>query len=146
MFSNGKRITTSTPVAFYAYLSTSENAPSNRHTLVFDVIKTNIGRGYNKHSGVFTAPTTGVYVLSWTIYTGDHGRCAFGIYANDDVVCSTFGETDDDKGDYDAETGVIVVSLNQNDVVFIRSIMTCTTRIESGTWNTKTTFAGWKLD
>lgn len=146
MISNGKRLTTSTPVAFYAYMSTSENAPSNHHTLIFDVIKTNIGGGYNKHSGMFSAPVAGVYVLTWTIYSGDNGKTAFGIFVNDDMVCSTFGETNDVDYDYDSDTGVIVVSLNQYDDVFIRSIMTCSTDIVSFAWNTRTTFAGWKLD
>lgn len=145
LFSNSKRLT-STPVAFYAYMSASQNPPSIHHTLIFDVIKTNIGGGYKKHSGMFSAPVAGVYVLTWTIYSGDHGKTAFGIYVNDDMVCSTFGETDDDNGDYDSDTGVIVVSLNQYDDVFIRSIITCSTTIASFTWNTRTTFAGWKLD
>lgn len=144
-FSNGKRLL-STPVAFYAYMSATESLPSIHHILVFNAIKTNIGEGYNKHSGMFTAPAAGVYVLTCTIYSGDHGATAFGIFVNDGMVGSTFGETDDVGGDYDSETAIVVVSLNQNDDVYIRSTIRCTTNIESIAHDTRTSFAGWKLD
>ncbi|XP_062603240.1 complement C1q-like protein 4 [Saccostrea cucullata] len=149
--SNGKRLvnvgtTGNNPVAFYAYMSKSEQNPSNHHMIIFDVIKSNFGGGYNGHSGTFTAPVAGIYVFTWTIYTGDHGRCEYGIYVNDDILSSTFGETDDVGADYDSDSGTIVVALNAHDDVYIRSLMACTTFIESIRWYTRTSFAGWKLD
>ncbi|XP_062617216.1 complement C1q-like protein 2 [Saccostrea cucullata] len=145
--SKGKRaIGTGTPIAFYAYMSKSEHNPSNHHMLIFDTITTNLGGGYNRHSGMFSAPATGLYVFTWTIYTGEHGKTAFAIYVNDDIVSSCFGETDGNSRDYDSETGTIVVSLNQHDDVYIRSIMACTTYVPSIDWHARTTFAGWKLD
>ncbi|XP_052067274.1 uncharacterized protein LOC127706659 [Mytilus californianus] len=56
-------------VAFYAYMSSSIPAPSIHYQLVFDIAKTNIGRGYNHYTGTFNAPIQGVYVFVWTIYT-----------------------------------------------------------------------------
>ncbi|XP_061167321.1 cerebellin-3-like [Saccostrea echinata] len=145
--SKGKRqIGSGTPIAFYAYMSKSEHNPSNHHMLIFDTIKTNLGGGYNRHSGMFSAPVAGLYVFTWTIYTGEHGKTAFAIYVNDDIVSSCFGETDGNSRDYDSETGTIVVPLNQHDDVYIRSVMACTTYIPSIDWHARTTFAGWKLD
>jgi hypothetical protein len=55
-------------VAFHAvaYSSTSSK------TIIFDHVITNIGGGYDKATGVFTVPTPGLYVMSWTIET--YGR------------------------------------------------------------------------
>jgi hypothetical protein len=114
--------------------------------LVFDVIKTNLGGGYNRHSGMFSAPSAGVYVFTWTMYTGKHGNTAFALYVNDDIVGSTFGETDDVQDDYDSDSGTVVVSLNENDDVYVRSVMPCSTSVVSGAWHTRTIFAGWKLN
>ncbi|XP_062616266.1 uncharacterized protein LOC134277974 [Saccostrea cucullata] len=145
--SNRKRLVgTNSPIAFYAYMSKPEQNPSNHHMVIFDVIKTNVGGGYNGHSGMFTAPVAGIYVFTWTIYTGNHGRCGFGIYVNDNIMGSTFGETDDVAGDYDSDSGTIAVALNAHDDVYIRTLEACTTFIESIRVNTRTTFAGWKLN
>jgi hypothetical protein len=115
--------------------------------LVFDTIKTNLGGGYNRHSGMFSAPSAGVYVFTWTIYTGDHGRTAFALYVNDAIVSTTYGETDDILRDYDSDSGTVVVSLSQTDDVYMRSIMDCSTFIPSDDyWHPRTTFAGWKLN
>jgi hypothetical protein len=133
------------PIAFYAYMSHDEPRPSNHHSLIFDVVKTNLGGGYNKYSGMFTAPNSGVYVFTWTIYSYVLGRTQFQIYVNDDVVDSTFGETDD-IGDSDSDSGTMVVSLNAHDNVYIRSAVACTTNIMSMSYNTRTSFAGWKLN
>ncbi|XP_063411325.1 uncharacterized protein LOC134694253 [Mytilus trossulus] len=61
-------------VAFYSYMSHSECNPSTRHTLIYDVSVTNVGSGYNQVTGIFTAPTSGVYVFIWVtrVYDGEH--------------------------------------------------------------------------
>lgn len=54
---------------------------------------------------MFSAPCTGVYVFTWTIYTGDHGQTGFHIYVNYDLVGAVFGETDNNQNDFDSDTG-----------------------------------------
>jgi FtsZ-binding cell division protein ZapB len=132
------------PVAFYAYMSTSEFNPSIHYTLIFDVAKTNLGGHYNKYFGAFTAPSAGVYVFAWTIYTANHGQTRFDIYVNHDIVDGTLGKTSDSSNDYDSDSGTMVVSLNAHDSVYIRSSMVCTTYVISGL-SPRTSFAGWKI-
>lgn len=132
-------------VAFYAYMSANEPNPSLHHALIFDAVKTNVGDGYNQFSGMFTVPSTGLYVFTWTIYTGNHGQTGFYIYVNHDIVGATFGETDNNQNDFDSDSGSMVVSLNAHDNVYIRSSMTCSTYVISEA-NRRTTFAGWRLN
>uniref|UniRef100_A0A8W8M301 C1q domain-containing protein n=1 Tax=Magallana gigas TaxID=29159 RepID=A0A8W8M301_MAGGI len=65
---------TESVVAFYAYMSTTESNPSTHHTIIYDHEVTNIGNGYNRHSGTFIAPVDGVYVFSWTIFMSVPGE------------------------------------------------------------------------
>ena len=133
----------SEPVAFYSYMASNEQNPSLHHAIIFYVVKTNIGGGYNEYSGMFTAPSSGVYVFTWTIYTGNHGQTQFNIYVNHNVYDATFGETDSNEHDYDSDSGTMVISLNAHDNVYIRSGITCSTIVVSA-YNARSTFAGWK--
>lgn len=133
------------PVAFYAYMSNNEPNPSLHHAIIFDVVKTNVGGGYNEFSGMFTAPSSGIFVFTWTIYTGSHGQTKFHIFVNHDVFGSTFSETDNNPEDFDSDSGSMVVSLNAHDHVYMRSAMTCSTNIISSSDYARTTFAGWKI-
>lgn len=53
------------PIAFYAYLR--GNLPlktlQTHQTIVYDQVDLNLGNGYNKANGKFTAPTNGTYVF-----------------------------------------------------------------------------------
>lgn len=51
-------------VAFHAYMSQNEPNPSLHHALIFEVVKTNVGCGHDELSGMFTAPSPGVYVFT----------------------------------------------------------------------------------
>ena len=67
--------TVTKPVAFYAYMSKTEASPSLHHTLLFDMVKTNVGGAYNPFTGVFTVPYDGIYAFSYTIHVPViHGR------------------------------------------------------------------------
>ncbi|XP_061169375.1 uncharacterized protein LOC133178670 [Saccostrea echinata] len=45
--------------AFYAYMNKDEHTLAPHHTLIFDVVKTNIGDSYNKFTGVLQFHQTG---------------------------------------------------------------------------------------
>lgn len=36
-------------------------------TFIFDTVENNLGNGYNKTTGIFTAPTSGLYAFTWTV-------------------------------------------------------------------------------
>ncbi|XP_060593827.1 cerebellin-1-like [Ruditapes philippinarum] len=53
-----------TAIGFTACLSVSGDVKYERdQTIIFDKVFTNVGHGYNSHSGVFTAPRRGLYVF-----------------------------------------------------------------------------------
>nr|CBX41728.1 putative C1q domain containing protein MgC1q79 [Mytilus galloprovincialis] len=55
----------STEVAFHARLKPHVTLGSSQ-TVVFDQVITNIGQAYNPHTGVFTAPSDGIYFFAST--------------------------------------------------------------------------------
>lgn len=127
-------------------MTISEVNPSLHHVLVFDNVQTNIGSAYNKYSGTFTAPTNGVYVFTWTLFTNGNSYAFSQIVVNSQAFTSLI--TDSEKiSDIHSSTGVIVVSLNREDLVFIR---THPTILSSGTilsvdTHGQPSFSGWKL-
>ncbi|XP_063399076.1 complement C1q-like protein 2 [Mytilus trossulus] len=131
-------------VAFYAYMSKDDPSLLKHNQLVFDVVKINIGNGYLNNTGVFVAPSSGTYVFSWTLYTGNHGATYYDLMVNGEIYGSTLGETDDVPGDFDSDSGTVVVSLNTGDNVYFRSIIQ-TTAFILGRRSARTSFSGWKL-
>lgn len=55
----------STEVAFHARLKPYVTLGSSQ-TVIFDQVITNIGNGYNQHTGHFTAPDDGIYFFACT--------------------------------------------------------------------------------
>uniref|UniRef100_A0A8W8LA66 C1q domain-containing protein n=1 Tax=Magallana gigas TaxID=29159 RepID=A0A8W8LA66_MAGGI len=131
------------PVAFYAYMSKPEPTPSNHHSLIFDVLKTNIGNGYNKFSGTFVAPSAGAYVFTWTINTNPNGAHWINLMVNNAIVggnlCDTQGAVS-----YDSDSNTVVVVLSQGDSVNLRTTYQSRTDIYADSY-AFTTFAGWRL-
>ena len=131
-------------VAFYAYMSKPEPAPSNHHTLIFDVAKTNLGHGYNKYSGTFVAPSAGIYVFTWTINTNPHGAHYINLMVNNAVVGGSLTDTQD-ANDYDSDSNTAVIVLNQGDNVNLRTTYTSDRTVINADNHAFTSFCGWKL-
>ncbi|XP_063427223.1 complement C1q-like protein 4 [Mytilus trossulus] len=133
-----------TIVAFHARLSKKET-PAKHHTIIFDVINTNSGNGYNKFSGVFTAPVDGIYVFSYTIVPECSSFGAFELVSNNQIQGVVFPEAASGC-DYTGSSTVSVVELSQGDVTFVRTSPTYTpvgTIVSNG--NMWTSFAGWRI-
>ncbi|XP_052103577.1 complement C1q-like protein 4 [Mytilus californianus] len=144
----GSRLLSASPgvitIAFHARLSKTET-PAKHHTIIFDIISTNSGNGYNKFSGAFTAPIDGLYVFSYTIVPDCNSYGAFELVANNQIHGVVFPESAGGC-DYTGSSTTAVVELAQGDVTFIRTSPTYTPvgKIVSNV-NMWTSFAGWRI-
>lgn len=43
-----------------------QNIPS-KSVIVYNTVVTNLGNGYDSSNGIFTAPSNGIYIFSWTV-------------------------------------------------------------------------------
>ena len=131
-------------VAFYAYMNVAETNIGTHHPLIFDVPVTNYGNGYNKHTGIFTAPQSGVFVFSFTIFPDRGSSIVVNIYRNSEVVGQVYSYIS--SPDFSGTSMVAVLSMTIGDVTFIRTSPTTTS---SGSIysddNVKSSFAGWKI-
>lgn len=119
--------------------------PSPRYTLIFDVVRTNSGNHYNKFSGIFSAPRTGTYVFTWTVYCYAGGHTYLQVVVNSNVYISSYCNA---SGAFwhRSVSGTVVAKINQGDVVFIRTKPAVSNRgnVMSSSSH-RTAFAGWLL-
>ena len=105
-------------------MSLGEDHPSKHHTLVFDVVKTNAGNGYNKFSGMFTVPVSGLYELACSISMAGLGSYAsYEIIKNAEIVGKFYVDAE-----YNDEyrSSSMTVMLQVGDVLFVRTSSTYT--------------------
>lgn len=132
-------------VVFSAYLSTIEAHPGRHQIIIFDSVLTNVGGHYNHHIGMFTVPKSGIYVFSWRIMCDPSGDIFTDIVVNS-AITSAMRADGTGSNAVSSSTGLVVVHVNKNDVVHIRtnSADDIQGRIESYPDN-RSTFSGWLL-
>ncbi|XP_076109034.1 complement C1q-like protein 4 [Mytilus galloprovincialis] len=134
----------SSSVAFYAQLTTSETNVGKHHPIVFDHVNLNVGNGYNKHSGTFTAPKSGIYVFTFTLYPNRGSWMAVNIFKNTEVIAQVYTEMG--SGMFSATTPVPVVDMNVGDIAYVRTSSTYQPHGDVfSDVNVKSSFAGWKI-
>lgn len=136
----------SSGVAFYAYMSAILPFPSIQHVLVFDVVKTNLGNAYHPTTGVFMVPESGVYVFTWTFRTGNNYDHSIELIINRESFGAIYLHSV--AGAEVEETGIVVAHVNAGDDVFVRTHSTLTIGnnhyIQSNGYG-RSSFAGWKI-
>ena len=125
-------------------MSQPEHNPGPHHTLIFDVVKTNYGSAYSQYSGVFTAPTDGVFVFIWQVRMLNSEQSTE-LVVNADVYGAIFLRSK--NGDDGSVTGNVIVHLTTGDEVFVRTHASYAGDgdIHSNTHG-QPTFSGWKLN
>ena len=110
------------PVAFTGVKSTRQENIGLHQTIIFDRIVTNVGNSYNKYTGVFTAPTAGLYLFTWNLYTYTYLDDGSGIGAelmhNGNPVIQSFVRHYDHS--FYNVLGSLVLDIEVGDVVFLR--------------------------
>lgn len=133
-------------VAFHAYLSSPDGSTDKSHTIVFDTVITNAGTAYNKQDGLFTAPSEGVYVFNWVVYSQHQGDVITELVVNAfSRGCSRADSHTLDE--HHSASGTVVVHLAQGDVVSVKthSVWASVGGVMSFTDYYKSSFSGWLL-
>ena len=126
-------------------MSRTEDTIGHHQTFVFDHVVTNVGGNYNHHTGIFTSPSPGIYVFSWTLYCQSEGYFYSEVVVNSNPVGAVYCNALGDRGIRHI-TSVVVVEISQGDVVLIRTHPTYTNQgglHRSDTY--RSSFTGWKL-
>nr|XP_022299491.1 complement C1q-like protein 4 [Crassostrea virginica] len=136
-------------VAFYGYMSRSSapNLPTH-HLIVFDLVLTNKGNGYNKGDGIFIAPVTGVYAFHFSVCVipGPESPWAMlELTRNGNALGSTFEESKSSGyGAYHCSSTLVISDVVVGDHIFIRTNQATRGPIYSG-GSGGTSFSGWLL-
>lgn len=134
-------------MAFYVYLSADIQHPGKVHTLIFDVIKTNIKDAYNVFSGIFTVPIDGLYVFTCSIaMDGRNQYASYEIMKNSAIEGTFFVDAGSDEG-YIYSSLTIVIQAHTSDVIFVRigNSYSPQGNVYSRS-HARSSFAGWKVN
>lgn len=134
-------------VAFFAYLSQSLSLASvkKHQTIIYDSVDLNIGNGYDKTTGKFTTPSSGLYVFHVATGSLDRSHSTVELVVNN--VVKDIGWADSmNHPDRAVSTTATPVSLNEGDVVLARiGEQHGGNKIESNKY-IRSSFSGFKLN
>ena len=104
-------------VAFSVHIQVSDTTTSmtKGNIVIFNEIVTNLGDGYNKDSGSFTAPVSGVYSFSLYFMTSNTAWSYLGIYVNGESQCNVAGHSA-----YGVSGCSVIKEIKTGDVVNVR--------------------------
>lgn len=102
-------------MAFYAHLSSNTKVNSNQ-AIAYDIVKTNVGNGYNKLSGQFQATVAGLYHFTNTVMS----QPQHGIHV--DIVQNgvSIGKNWADHNGYESGSVSVIAELDVGDLVWVK--------------------------
>ena len=122
------------PVAFTAVL-THDVTLGPLQTIEYDKVITNIGNAYDSRHGHFTAPVKGIYMFSATV-------CDQGVVIRAEMVRNGVQQVAMGGDKYDSASHTIMLSLEQNDMVWVRHFKEGTATAHAGSDIYYTSFSG----
>ena len=130
-------------VAFSAYLDNKLTQLSTGHVIKCNKPLLNIGNAYNAHTGVFTVPTTGVYLLTFTICDNAPGHWTFVKLVVDDrnLVDAVLSPVPSGFSDF-MGGNTAIVQLSASESVWLEVYNTATGELESEEKFRYVTFSG----
>ncbi|KAM3616677.1 uncharacterized protein V6R79_021583 [Siganus canaliculatus] len=114
--------------------------------IVYQHLFINIGGGYNQQTGIFTAPRSGVYSLSVTVYTARRvtGKTCASLLVNGNVVSTVMEKNIQDPED--SSTIVATVELKAQDQVAVSLLAGRAVCDQNSHYNTFTGFLLYATD
>lgn len=107
----------STRIGFTATVSSS-SSNWNSGTLVFPVVITNLGNGYDPNDGVFTAPTAGTYVFFVNIISYSTKTVSVKIILNGRKKIDSLAQSENTNA-YNSGSNLVVLPLHKADRVWV---------------------------
>uniref|UniRef100_A0A8W8JFU0 C1q domain-containing protein n=1 Tax=Magallana gigas TaxID=29159 RepID=A0A8W8JFU0_MAGGI len=111
------RCDVSTRIGFTATVSSS-SSNWNSGTLVFPVVITNLGNGYDPNDGVFTAPTAGTYVFFVNIISYSTKTVSVKIILNGGKKIDSLAQSENSNA-YNSGSNLVVLPLQKADRVWV---------------------------
>ena len=105
-------------VGFFAKLTKSIPHLGDYQPIQFDNVVTNIGQAYDPLHGHFTAPVTGLYLISASIMSVAGKTINCEIVKNNLIVTAMYGG----NADYQGDTQTIVLDLKTGDQIYVRHV------------------------
>lgn len=131
------------------YVVAHSQSLTYRSTLIFDKTETNAASVYSETTGVFTAPSIGMYAFTWTICVDsrikdvDIGEFGTQLIV-DGQLCGAVHADTEKSNDDECSTGFIIKNVKKH--AYLRNIYGHQGAILSRAGQTRTTFSGWKLN
>ena len=94
------------------------------HPIVYDLVLTNKGNGYNKRGGIFIAPDTGVYVFHFSVCVIEGPETpwtSLEITRNGNALGSTFEEGTHSGSGYHCGSTLVISDVTVGVHIFIRT-------------------------
>lgn len=128
-------------VAFYAGINGDPSVRDDQ-VIIFDYVRTNIGNGYDTSTGIFTTPTSGVYMFYVNFLTHQHKSIDAMISRNYEDVQRLYAGTLQNR--YGPGCNMATLSLNAGDKIYVKvnSDQHSTGSVLDGPW---CTFSGFLL-
>ncbi|KAK7507752.1 hypothetical protein BaRGS_00000717 [Batillaria attramentaria] len=122
-------------VAFYVRISADTTTLVARGNLIYDVIVTNIGDGYDSSTGQFTAPVSGMYVFLVNCMAADSLYQELMIILDGQRVAGCVSHRPATK-EWDLGTSFLTVHLNAGQRIWTKNWSPSAKQIRGGDWQT----------